>query len=923
MSYKTSTYYGYRIDSNLSDVIDKPAALKQLGLNVKDLDIIREAASTDGATREDLVAVSDLDVPLYQTLHRYIGETNMYQRILDDTAGVDVVLRGDLQVNGGIGGSAIRYKFLNHKRRLNYSSITGALILNERLTDSADTNTTGIVKEIGSNYVIIGDITGGPFVNGRTFTSSYSNRSFVLTSSSFTTEVKYADISTSRISAWSTSSAGTPTAADPIFYGGQLKIVNGGKVSVDKIMWGQTAIERLKRPNGTYITGEIPTHTITANINGQNVKLYVMKSIPLKLRGFFKRFDGRVDFVSAVPNSRVSWRIVNTNDSNDTQTYTELGTTSRSTLPYRAINAAERDIEIYYHPDYITQLHFNNIGITELPSSQLPALTHLYVNNNSIKDMPDVKSLAPNLHTLEINRNSLYLATNESLRKLTKSVADKLPSSLTSLNMSSTFFGSIRCVDANNNPITTGIGGASSYSVIEKACPNLLTFNVSRNPDISPVYFTQDDYDTNANLPSMPVSLTSYSADYNDFRSVPTRGVKDLPNLVNFSVYDNYSLSDPSFSLSSNALVNVNIGSTFLPIPNLALKPNLTTFYANWNRNTSTTLFTDNNVDTSYKFSGCGSLEVLSLYGSRVQGFLPKFKNNSKLRHVDLYACQSITGGRPDNGEHGYTDGKTYVLYKDTFQDTPNIEFFRVLSYNLLVGKGFEPDTFKNLGSLSYLFWYSYGRTGSGAEISLPDISSCPKLQYFIMPVNNFTGPIPSMVSNNIIFYIDLSNNRLTGPVPTFSNRLSLRYLFLHNNNISQLLGFEGTPNLEYVYLQNNQITGAIPILGAPEAAPRISRFYAFNNQFTSYTPGAFTGLTRLQALDISKNNLTAFDINNIIDDLYINYITAPRSGVNVNVRNQTNAPGYVPSAVGSDKEQDIAKKIDFLRANGWTITIG
>lgn len=923
MSYKTSTYYGYRIDSNLSDVIDKPAALRELNLNVRDLDIIRESASTDGATREDLVAISDLNVPLYQTLDRYIGETGRYQQILDDTAGVDTTLRGDLQVNGSIGGSAIRYKFIDYRRRLNYSSITGALILNERLTDTVDSTTTGIVKEIGSGYVIIGNITGGPFVNGRTFTSSYSNRSFVLTSSTFTTDVKFADISTSRVSAWSSTSAGTPTEADPIFYGGQLKVVSGGKVSVDKITWGQTAVERLKRPNGAYITGEIPTHTITVNINGQNIKLYAMKSIPLKLKGFFKRFDGRVDFTSAMPNSRVSWRIVNVNDPKDIQTYTELGSTTVSSLPYRAVNAAERDIEIYYHPDYITQLHFNNIGITELPSSELPALTDLHINNNLIKNMPDVKSLAPNLRTLEISRNSLYLANDESLRKLTKDVANRLPSTLTSLNISSTFFGSIRCVDDNNNPITTGIGGVNSYSVIEKACPNLQVFNVNRDPNVSSVYFSQDDYDTNSYLPSMPPSLTSYYANYNDFRSVPARGLKDLPNLVNFSVYDNYTLSDPSFSLASNALVNVEIGATNLPIPNLALKPSLVNFRANWNRNTSTTLYLDNNIDTTYKFSGCGALETISLYGARVSGFLPKFKNNSKLRYVDLYACQFITGGRPNNGEHGYADGNTYVLYKDTFQDAPNIEFFRVLSYSLLAGKGFEPDTFKNLGSLTYLFWYSYGRTGLGGDIQLPDISSCPKLEYFIMPVNNFTGPVPSMVSNNNIFYIDLSSNRLTGPVPTFSNRLSLRYLFLHNNNLSLFTGFEGTPNLEYVYLQNNQISGAIPVLGAPEGAPRISRFYAFNNLFNSYTPGSFAELTRLQILDVSKNNLTAFDINNIIDDLYKNYTAAPRGDVNINVRNQTRAPAYVPSESGSDKEQDVAKKINFLRSKGWTITIG
>ena len=916
MSYKTATYYGYRVGNNLSDVIDKVSALRELNLNIKDLDIIRSAASTDGATREDLIAISDLSVPLYKTLDRYIGETNRYGDILDSTAGVDTILRGNLQINGVIGGSAIRYKFIEYTRRLNFSSVTGTLFVNERLTSSVDPTCTGIIKEFNDagKYVIVGNITGGPFVDGRVFTGSYSGKAFTLTSSTPSYTVKYADISTSRVSAWSSASVGVPTDADPIFYGGQLKIVNGGKVTVDKITWGQTAIERLKRPNGSYITGEIPTHAITVNINGQAVKLYAMKSIPLKFRGFFSRFDSQVNFSSAVAGSRVSWRIINVNNPADTQTYTEIGTTSTSTLRYRAINAAERDIEIYYHPDYIRQLYLNSTGISNLPSAELPNLFRLEISNNAIKDIPNVKAFAPNLETLNIGRNSLYLASDESLRKLTKAVADRLPITLTNLNINSTFFGSIRCVNSTNTAeITSGIGGNDSYSAIEKACPNLQVFNANCDRNTSKTYFSPDDYDSNAYLPSMPDTLTEFYANYNDFRKVPARGIKNLSNLKIFSVYDNYQLSDPDFSLESNELTSVDIGGTLLPIPPMALKPNLVTFASRWNRNITTTLFTNDSVDSTYKFSGCSALEKIDLYGSRVRGYIPKFTGNINLKTVDLYSCDNITGGRPN--------GTDYVLYKDTFQDARNIEFFRVHSHNLLVGKGFEPDTFKNLGSLRYLHWYSYGRTGLGGGVEIPDISSCPSLDHLIMPANNFTGPVPSMVTNNNIYYIDLSSNRLTGTVPTYSNRIRLRYVLLHNNRLSSFIGFEGTTNLEYVYLQNNLLAGDIPMLSGGDKSPRLIRFYAFNNQFRGYTLGSFAGLTRLQILDISKNLLSAFDINNIIDDLYENYLAAPRGKVNINLRSQ--AVSYIPSVSGTPKEAEAANKIEFLRSKGWTVTVG
>jgi hypothetical protein len=917
MAYETPTFYGFKVNNNLSDVIDKNLALKRLTLNIGDINIIRGAASEDGSAREDLIAISNLEEPLYKILDRYIGDTGQYRGILDASAGVDSTLRGNLQVNGPVGGSAIRYKFIDHTIRINYTTGTGTFVLNERISSGVN---TAIVKEVGSGFIIVKDINGD--VTTGSFTGSYSGATLTVASVVQAKDVKFADISTSRVSAWSTATS-PPADSDPIFYGGQLKIATNGAVSANRITWGEVARERLRKPDNTFITGEIPTHTITTTINGTPVKLYAMKSIPLKLRGFFKRFDGTVNFnsVPGLPNSRVSWRIVNVADSNDIQLFAEQGSTSSSYLPYRAINAAERDIEIYYHPDFITELFTFGMGISELPAAQLPALRTLDVRSNNIKTIPDIKFFAPSLETLSIQSNNLHLSENVDLRKFTKESADRLPATLKSLNVMGTYFGSIRQTDVNGDPITTGLGGINAYSVIEKACPVLTTFNCSRG---SGAFFGPDDYDSLSHLPSMPETLVNYFATSNDFRRIPARGVKDLPNLVNFEVNGNGNLVDAGFTLTSDKLVNVRIGNTRLVMPNLSLRPNLVTFEAQYARDAGP-FHSNLGVDSSYKFSGCGSLVNLFTYAAGITGFIPKFKGNTNLRHVDLYAAQSVTGGRPDNGEHGYADGKEYVMFKDTFSDAKNISFFRVLSQNLLVGKLFEQDTFKNLPSLSYLFWYSYGRTGSGlANAPLPDVSSCPNLQYFIMPVNNFNGIVPSMSTNQRIFYIDLASNRLTGPVPTYSTRLSLHYVFLNNNQLSAFPGFQNTPNLIFAYLHNNQIVGNIPMLGDTANAPNLRQLFLFNNQLSGYTTGSFAGLTRIQRLDISRNALTEFDLNNIIDDLFTNYENAPRGGVNINLQSQTNAVGYSPStAAPSEREKEVAEKITFLRSKGWTISIG
>jgi len=1041
MSFKSQTYYGFKIGSNLSDIVDETVALEQLNLDLGDLSIIR-GANEIGTKREDLIAISDLNDPLYKTLDRYYGETGTYQRILANSSGIDSNLIGNLQVNGSVGGSAIRFKYIDYTRKL-FGSVTGTLIKNERLTDNSDPNTTGIIKEIGTGFVVISDITGGPFSPGRIFTGSYSGASFSLSSSDNLTARRFADISTSRVSAWSTTST-TPTDADPIFFGGQIKIANGptgvgGKVTVNKINWGQTAIERLKQQtgfrqyNGPYITGELATHTITINVDGQDYKLYAMKSIPLKFRSQYQRLAASIGYRQATTTaSRVSWRInvINNPRDLDNMTYTEVGTDTVSSLSVSARSNSLRDIEIYYNPDYISRITLPSARISSLPDAQLPELKELNLLDNIIKEMPNIKLLAPNLLTLYISKNAFVDSTTPNLRAFTKEVADRLPNTLTALAIGSTFKSStIRCVSSNNVPINTiskngtvgsitgagtigspwtatitgmsstvglsvngmiaanpesgelyggnptsvvvttisntsvsyqviggttpragtvknitdshQIGGLNSYSVIEKACPNLKIFNIDTDLTAfgittpgNGLNFAKDDYDDIGFLPSMPDSLTDYIVGGNVFARMPERGVKDLPNLVKFDVRGT-KVEDGNFYLRSDVIQTVNIVSTALNIPNLSSKTALISFEARQN-NFRNSLFQDNADENSYKFSNCVSLVTLSIPRTSVEGFIPRFKGNIKLKTVDFSFANSITGGRPNNGSHGYTDpviypnlGKTYVMYKDTFIDCPSIESFIVISSSLLEGKGFEPDTFKNMSALTTLEWQSSGRTGgiiAGGNVQLPDLSSCPRLTFLRMQNNNFTGPVPRMDSNNNIQIIQLQNNRLTGLIPTFENKGNLIELRLTNNELTGFNGFRGTSKLSEVYIENNRIAGEIPMLSGTSNSPNITRFYASNNLFNGYATGSFAKLTKIKNIDLSNNDLTESSINNIIDDLYSLWIESKKTikTVTINLSKQRGAIGYVPSATGgSARSREVFAKIDDLRSkSGWTITI-
>jgi len=816
MTLRNPKLFGLNVLSFFADIENKNQALTALNLPPLDLDVIR-GSSIAGATRNDFMSLSRLTQPIYKILDRYVSDSATYLDILSGKAGTDSTLFGNLNINGGLSGSAIRYRYVDGS---------------------------------GSSAVI-----------------------------------KIADISTSRVSAWSSVADG-PTV--PISYGARVGIVTGGSLQfgTQSPSVSGPRLQTSITPQAKEFASEFPTHKINCTIGGQTVSLYAMKGIPLVFTGFFRNLDATITLRTLIGGTPASWKIVNTANANDFTSYANQGGTS-SRIDYRSSISRERYIQFYYNPDEISSITINSANISALPVTKLAEATTLNFSYNSLTNFPDLTFFSPKVQSISFSENPFYLSDTVAERKLNSNIINKIPKTVTNFVMGGTFYGSIP-----QNII------ADRFQIGESRL-GLTQLNLYRGAG---AYFHPDDNDNTCVLPNVPDSCKTYWVDNNDFRAIgiATAGdnalgrynIKQLTNLETLSLNGNYYLEyngEDLISSNNNKIQAVNIYNCAVRCPNLSGKQSLTTFYGHYNRNIGS-IFTSGGI---YKFDGCGSLSTLYFYASPLTGAMPKFTNAS-LSYLELRAT-NLTGGNP-NGDN------TYVIPERTFEQSPNLQYMLLQSGNLLTSP-IHPNAFTYTPNLYYLWYISYGRTGG----SIPSLASCSNLTYLVLHYNNFTGAMPNLVSNPSIYYVDVSYNSLSGNIPGFKNRSSLSYLFLYNNQFTGITEFENLPNLAYFYAHNNQLSGEIPDF---TSCPNMYYLILFNNQLTSYKSGSFSSLTRLNYLDLSNNLLSQQAINSIISDLYTNYNSINRGGVTINLRG--NAP---PNGIALDY-------IDILRSKGWSIAL-
>jgi Leucine-rich repeat (LRR) protein len=682
--------------------------------------------------------------------------------------------------------------------------------------------------------------------------------------------VKIADISTSRVSAWSSVGVGTTV---PISYGAQVSIKSGGALQFGT--QSGTSGPRLQTsltPQTKEFASEFPTSKISCTIGGQTVVLYAMKGIPLIFTGFFRDLDASISLTTLINNTPASWKIVETANANNFVNFANQGGTT-SSINFRSSISRERYIQFYYNPDNISGITLTSANIAELPAVKLENATALNFSYNQLRNFPNINFIAPNLQSLNLISNPFSQSETENERKLNSNVVNKIPTTLRELYLGQTFFGSI------------------TQNIIANTFQQLTVLNLSRSAG---PYFHPDNDDANCQLPNVPNTCQTYNVYANDFRAFGTtagnnRNVKDLTGLVSLDLGSNYYLSGP-FSIASgnNVIQSISSHSTGLELPTgLAGKNSFTTLYHYYCRSAGPLV-----VGGNYLYENCNSLSTLYLYASNVTGRLPKF-TNSALSYLELRNT-GLTGGGPDNDE-------TNVIPEKTFEKCTNLQYMLLQSGNLLTSP-IHPNAFSYTPNLYYLWYISYGRTTG----SIPNLTSNSNLTFLVLHFNNFTGSMPNLASNTSIYYVDVSYNALSGSVPAFKNLGNLFQLYLYNNQFTSLSTFSNLSSLAYFYAHNNKIAGEIPSFSG---CPNLYYLILFNNLLTNYKTGGLATNYNLAYLDLSGNLLTGQAVNQIIADLLTNYNTVNRGGVTVNLR----GGNALPSGVALDS-------IDILRSKGWSI---
>lgn len=872
---------GLRISLNFADAQNTVEVLRNLNLDIEDLDIIRGISDT--ISRRDLQTVSGLTYDLEKQSIALYNETRSYQNILSIVNDGRRTIGGNLQVNGSIIAPTFKFRTVEIDEPFSIELAT---------TANSGTNTLELVSIAGvaegqtvqSNSAIPLETTVDS-ISGTTITLTNAITQNInageLITFSVGNQIRTVDFSTSRASAWSSFGS----TSESIFYGGDV-VVSGSTSAIEL-----SSLEFANPPIARRFAAQIPTHKIQVSIDGENYDLYAMKGIPIRFKGFFRTVRNlRVD-VNFLDPIRPSWIVRNSRTGQEFVYEDRLsgsGTFRQSSINFFDSSADNREIEFYYPVDRITRIDLNNARIFELPKLTLPELQTLNIVNGDLLEMPDVANFYPKLLFLNLSDNDLTRSDDIELKSFTRKVIERLKTpqnTLTSLSINNVYAGQNLSNEPDPNDSQNSTVGLQILTNLQQFICDSRRTNARRMTGESP---------------AIPSGLITYDINGNNFSSLHP-SVVESQTLETLRIRNN-SISAPIDTSGTSGknlenIVNFISGRNSHPIVNMSNKENLRV-YTTSNQNFS------GDRDGSEIFSNCGNLEEIRINNTNVTGNLPDFGSNTSLRLFNSWSTEwndAVTGS--SIGENTFGVAATGGC-------RPTLESFNLQSRNLI--GPIHDSAFRNMVALRNLVVSSYGNGITGPFPT--SINNCFKLVTLNFSNNQMSGLIPNFSNNRNLRSISLAQNSFSGTVPAIRLLSDLRVLLLNNNQLTNLLGLD-CPNLVTLNLANNLLE-TIPNFDSDTFTLVRLQTLILNNSINQastsrkYSPRSLESLTALRRVEISNCGLSQGAVDSILKDLKENYVRNPRRNVLVNLTGNS-----VPSAT-----DEITGIISQLRSEGWTL---
>ena len=798
--------FGLKVEFNFGDIESKTTALRNLGLDIRDIEVIRGISGS--INKVDLQNVSGLDTNLTRYLDRLDADTSNYNNLVNNLSGYNYATKGNLEAFGPISGGAVRFKYIPND---------------------------GGVGQNADN-------------------------------------LKYGDISTSRVSSWSSATSDETNTTQAISYGGSVQVRG-------KLMLGQSAtfnvpdteclLNVLDTPEPVRFDTEVPTDIVKINFNGTAQYMYAMRGIPFIFTTAFKTISMNFGFNDVppvngtVPDPIYTFKATDGSEPELVSKPVASGTLSR--LRFSAQSYKERDVRVYYPPGNITSIEGVGINLRYLPAAKFLALESMIVDNNLLGEMPDWRNInyvydkgvafgtlsetdpyynsnsggpngtpaqtynppAQSLTYIHIGRNPLYLSEDEDLVRYGTNTVKRFPSKLTRLlvngcyrentefltagvslvmrvkDMNASDFNYINChpTDKQEYPfenVDTGESGVGTPSGLkikgifyDKVISGSYSYVYIDEPEITIGSYT--NFIADASATQAPAIMATYPNLFGKKGIFQPLDMKNrMPNLTDFNNRRNgnqvlYATSDTKRPDYLNPFFQINGGGEQTPRVEIKNIQNYTIRNNGFSLLSDEFLFPEAYLDTDGTGASENSaLRTFNVYDNDSLSGQPNFLLMTQIRSINI-------GDTSLEIPNGLFDKTTLNSVSCAYSRFPN----RPGTSGVLANGGGNPNNVNN--------HFFTSKAASTFEEYV--FKGCTGLSSISMYSSRMDGFFPKLVGNNSMTSIDLRNTSIEGgrpENPSANNNLHGRTYIMWNDT------FEDAQNITSIRIRSSVLGRSI-----------------------------------------------------------------------------------------------------------------